>query len=51
VAATAEVAGEEVGETRKHLSAALDRGEEIHGRVRERAVGRKQERRNYATKH
>jgi len=36
--ATADVAGEKVGEARKRLAAALERGKEIYGRVRERAV-------------
>jgi ElaB/YqjD/DUF883 family membrane-anchored ribosome-binding protein len=36
--ATADVAGEKVGEARKRLAAALDRGREIYGRVREQAV-------------
>lgn len=36
--ATADVAGEKVGEARKRLAAALDRGKEICGRVREKAV-------------
>ena len=38
MAATAEVAGEKVGEARKRLAAALERGKEIYGRVREKAV-------------
>jgi len=38
MAATADVAGEKVGEARKRLSAALERGKEIYGRVREKAV-------------
>ena len=38
MAATADVAGEKVGEARKRLAAALDRGREIYGRVREQAV-------------
>ena len=38
MAATADVAGEKVGEARKRLAAALDRGKEIYGRVREKAV-------------
>lgn len=36
--ATADVAGEKVGEARKRLSAALESGREIYGRVREKAV-------------
>jgi len=36
--ATADVAGEKVGEARKRLAAALERGKEIYGRVREQAV-------------
>ena len=38
MAATADVAGEKVGEARKRLAAALERGREICGRVREKAV-------------
>ena len=38
MAATADVAGEEVGEARKRLAAALERGKEIYGRVKEQAV-------------
>jgi len=38
MAATADVAGEKVGEARKRLAAALERGREIYGRVREKAV-------------
>src|SRR5512137_2060065 len=38
MAATADVAGEKVGEARKRLGAALDRAKEIAGRVREKAV-------------
>ena len=38
MAATADVAGEKVGEARKRLGAALDSGRKIFGRVRERAV-------------
>jgi len=38
VAATADVAGEKVGEARKRLAAALDRGNELCGQVRDRAV-------------
>ncbi len=36
--ATADVAGEKVGEARKRLAAALDQGKEIYGRVRDKAV-------------
>ena len=36
--ATADVAGEKVGEARKRLAAALERGKEIYGRVREQAI-------------
>ena len=35
--ATADVAGEKVGEARKRLAAALERGKEIYGRVHEKA--------------
>jgi ElaB/YqjD/DUF883 family membrane-anchored ribosome-binding protein len=38
MSATADVAGEKVGEARKRLAAALERGKEIYGRVREKAV-------------
>jgi ElaB/YqjD/DUF883 family membrane-anchored ribosome-binding protein len=38
MAATADVAGEQVGEARKRLAAALERGKEVYGRVRETAV-------------
>jgi len=38
MAATADVAGEKVGEARKRLAAALERAKEVAGRVRERAV-------------
>src|SRR5271169_1315086 len=38
MAATADVAGEKVGEARRRLAAALERGKEIAGRVREKAV-------------
>jgi ElaB/YqjD/DUF883 family membrane-anchored ribosome-binding protein len=38
MAATADVAGEKVGQARKRLAAALERGKEICGRVRERVV-------------
>ena len=36
--ATADVAGEKVSEARKRLAAALERGKEIYGRVRAKAV-------------
>ena len=36
--ATADVAGEKVSEARKRLAAALERGKEIYGRVRDKAV-------------
>ena len=38
MAATADVAGEQVSEARKRLNGALERGKEIYGRVREQAV-------------
>ena len=38
VTATADVAGEKVGEARQRLAAALERSKEIYGRVREKAV-------------
>jgi ElaB/YqjD/DUF883 family membrane-anchored ribosome-binding protein len=38
MAATADVAGEKVGEARKRLAAALESGKEIYGRVRDKAV-------------
>jgi len=38
MAATADVAGEKVGDARKRLAAALEQGKEIYGRVREKAV-------------
>ena len=38
MAATADVAGEKVSEARKRLAAALERGKEIYGQVREKAV-------------
>jgi ElaB/YqjD/DUF883 family membrane-anchored ribosome-binding protein len=38
MAATADVAGEKVGDARKRLAAALERGKEIYGRVKEKAV-------------
>lgn len=36
--ATADVAGEKVGEARKRLADALERGKEIYSQVREKAV-------------
>src|SRR5678815_477471 len=36
--ATADVAGEKVGEARKRLVAALENGKEIYGRVRDKAA-------------
>jgi ElaB/YqjD/DUF883 family membrane-anchored ribosome-binding protein len=38
LAATADVAGEKVGEARKRLAAALESGKQMYGRVREKAV-------------
>jgi ElaB/YqjD/DUF883 family membrane-anchored ribosome-binding protein len=38
IAATADVAGEKVGEARRRLSGALERGKEIYGRVREKEL-------------
>ncbi|MEO8427305.1 MAG: DUF883 family protein [Verrucomicrobiota bacterium] len=38
LAATADVAGEKVADARKRLEAALDKGKEIYGRVREKAI-------------
>lgn len=38
MAATADVAGDKVGEARKRLAAALESGKEIYGRVRDKAV-------------
>ena len=38
LSATADVAGEKVGEARKRLAAAVERGREIYGRVREQAI-------------
>ena len=38
MAATADVAGEKVGEARKRLAAALESGKRIYGRVKEKAV-------------
>jgi len=36
--ATADVAGEKVGEARQRLAAALERSKEIYGRVREKTI-------------
>jgi ElaB/YqjD/DUF883 family membrane-anchored ribosome-binding protein len=38
MAATADVAGEKVGEARERLAAALESGKQMYGRVREKAV-------------
>jgi len=38
MAATADVAGEKVGDARKRLAAALEQGKEVYGRVREKAI-------------
>ena len=38
MAATADVAGEKVGEARNRLAAALERGKVMYGRVRDKAV-------------
>ena len=38
MAATADVAGDKVGEARKRLAAALESGKELYGRVREKTV-------------
>ena len=38
VAATADMAGEKVGEARQRLAAALERSKEIYGRVREKTI-------------
>ena len=38
MAATADVAGEKVGEARQRLAAALESGKEMYGRVKEKAV-------------
>ena len=38
MAATADVAGEKVGEARNRLAAALERGKEIYGRVKDKAI-------------
>ena len=40
VAATANVAGEEVAAARKRLAAALESGKEVYGRVRAKAIVR-----------
>ena len=38
MAATADVAGDKVGEARKRLAAALETGKEIFGRVKDRGI-------------
>ena len=38
LSATADVAGEKVGEARKRLAAAVERGREVYGRVRDQAI-------------
>lgn len=38
MAATADVAGEKVGDARKRLAAALESGKELYGRVRDKTV-------------
>ena len=38
MAATADVAGDKVGEARQRLAAALERGKELYGKAREKAV-------------
>jgi ElaB/YqjD/DUF883 family membrane-anchored ribosome-binding protein len=38
MAATADVAGEKVGDARKRLAAALDSSKEIYGRVRDKVI-------------
>jgi ElaB/YqjD/DUF883 family membrane-anchored ribosome-binding protein len=38
LSATADVAGEKVGDARKRLAAALERSKEIAGRVRDKAI-------------
>ncbi len=38
MAATADVAGEKVGQARERLAAALERGRKIYGKVRDKAV-------------
>jgi ElaB/YqjD/DUF883 family membrane-anchored ribosome-binding protein len=40
VVATADVAGDKVGEARKRLAEALENGKDLYGRVRDRAVDR-----------
>ena len=38
MAATADVAGDKVGEARQRLAAALERGKELYGKARDKAV-------------
>ncbi|MDB6110675.1 MAG: hypothetical protein JWR69_2425 [Pedosphaera sp.] len=38
MAATADVAGDKVGEARQRLAAALENGKEVYGRVRAKAI-------------
>ena len=38
MAATADVAGDKVGEARKRLAAALESGKQIYGRARDKAI-------------
>ena len=38
MAATADVAGDKVGEARQRLAAALERGKEIYGKARDKAI-------------
>ena len=38
MAATADVAGEKVGEARQRLAAALESGKEMYGRVKDKAI-------------
>jgi Uncharacterized conserved protein len=38
MAATADVAGEKVGEARQRLASALERGKQVYGRVRDQTV-------------
>ncbi len=38
LSATADVAGEKVGEARKRLAVAVERGREVYGRVRDQAI-------------
>jgi ElaB/YqjD/DUF883 family membrane-anchored ribosome-binding protein len=38
VAATADVAGDKVGEARQRLAAALERGKHLYGQAREKAI-------------